>query len=296
MGGIVIALVVIVILAVLGTLGVTSGFLAFKATNGDADPNGDCETAPVLTDSVKNALEQGTAVSVDRHYFLNGVYFGVTEPSSYSVDDEVQLIINVSGFIDISTDKITMECGNNKMTKDGKENILIFDHSDATITIKEDSVTLSDSTSGANNASNIVAGGSDTYEVCFTGTDKDTTGIVLYAVELGSTANVSDISMYKGEVNLKEVKAPDFYENTLTSPKVQGFIVPAIEGAKEVCYSLTVSAKSGKDIAGAVYTTAYTGQAFVEDDGSLTEWGIEQIDGDITYESTYDYDFVISNA
>ena len=119
-------------------------------------------------------------------------------------------------------------------------------------------------------------------------------GDMLYVIETALSANVSDIQMYTlvgGQaVYLETQDVPDFYTNTITSSAVYAFKVPAIVGAIEVEYNLAFIAKSGKTIAGACYTTAYVGEATVNDDGKFIDWAVES-DGDADYEATFDEDF-----
>lgn len=295
---------------VLGILLVTSiAFGAYQLSVGGEAKNkinedttvnlitGDCNTAPTLSFAVRNALEQGTSVTTGAHYMVNGVYYGTSAPSSYSAGDKIQLILNASDYIDILTDEITLECGANKMTLDGDEAILMKAYTAPSIEIKEDSTVLTDSaTGGANNGTALSAGGSETFSVCFTGTDKKTTGDFIYIIETGVTTNVSKVSMYDGSSELTgdEDLVPSFYENTLSSPYKTAFKVPEIVGAKEKCYSLTIVAKSGKVVEGAVYTTAYVGEPLVEDDGSFIAYGTEQKDGDSDYEATFDEDIFLA--
>lgn len=249
----------------------------------------DCNTAPSLVESKFDDQQRGTAVTADANYLLNGEYVG-TSVSSFKAGDKVTVLYNSSSYIDTISEEITMVCGANNLRT------YIKDYSAPTLSVLEDLTALTDNAAGgASNASGIAVGGSDTYTVRITGVDKDTSGQLVYVVELSVNTNVSSVVMYDPSGSkLQTTDVPSFYSNTLSSPYRAAFIIPEVTDAIEKDYKLTVAAKSGKDIQGAVYTTAYVGQAFVEDDGSFTTFGVEQIDGDTKYEATFDYDFYIN--
>jgi hypothetical protein len=257
-------------------------------TDVDVTSSGDCNTAPTISTAVRNELEQGTAVSAGTLYKVNDIYYGSTTPD-LAPGDKVQMILNASDYIDVLTEEVTVECGANRVSA------LMSAYSDPTVEFKEDSTVLTDSASGGSaNASSVVAGGSETYKMCLTGTDKKTTGDAVFVVEVGSTTNVSDVNIYSGSNDLEEVDVPSFYTTTLTSPFKKAFKVPEIVGAKEQCYDVTVVAKSGETISGAMYTSAYVGEPLVEDDGSFVSYAVEDSTGDSDYEATWDYDITLA--
>lgn len=248
----------------------------------------DCNTAPTITVSAVDALQKGTTVTKSSTARVNGEYVG-SIPSTLKAGDKVELKLNASNYIDSIVPEFKVGCGNNLV------NTQMFATDAVTLKLKDDATTLTDTAvGGANNMSALGLGGTDTVKVVFTGIDKKSSGDLVYVVEMGSNANVSDISMYDltGK-SLDEVDVPSFYVNTLASPAKQAFIVPAVVGAKEIEYKLTYTAKSGKDIRNAVYTTAYSEQAFVDTDGTF-KVGVEDSLGNTKYEDTYDYDFWIT--
>lgn len=247
--------------------------------------NSNCNLAPTLQISVKDELQQGTAISADAKYLIDGEYFA-SAPSSFKAGSEVQVLLNASSYIDVLADPIVMGCGVNQVSE------TMFDFSAPAVEVKEDSTVLTDSaTGGANNGSAVASGGSQTFSYVLTGNNKDSTGNMILVMELGTNQNVSTVTMYDGSRELQEVDVPSFYTDTLSSPYTVAFEVPAVVGAIEKDYKVTMVAKDGKTISGAVYTTAYVGEPFVEDDGSFVEFGVEKEDGTTTYEAEFDYDF-----
>lgn len=285
----VIGVVLVILLAIAG-IGAGTGM--FNIGNGEIkllpgdlpDMIGDCNIVPTLSISAKDSQAQATSLSPGALYNVNGVYFA-TAPT-FARGDKVQVISNLSGYIDVLSPIQTLDCGANTLS------VLMNDYTAPTVKILEDSITLTDSVTGSSNGSAVVSGGSETFTVQFVGHDKDSTGDIIYVIELASTAKVSSVTMY-ADAQLEEVDVPEFYANTLSSPKVIAFKVPAIVGAVEKEYKMTFVAKSGQTIEGAVYTTAYVGEPLVEDDGSFTAWAVEDSTGTANYEATFDYDIAL---
>lgn len=259
-----------------------------------------CPYPPTLnTPTVVDAYNKGTSITVGQTYRVAGAAVGTTLPSLAN-GDKVQALINATGYVDFVTDTITVKCGANKFTLDGSPELSIVDQSDPTVTIKEDSTTLSDSaTGGTSNASNIAAGASYSYLVKFQGVDKKESADMLYVVELASTVNVSSVTMTDRATGklVPTASVPDLYSNALSgSPYRVAFEVPSVEGAINKEYDLNVAAAGDHMISGAVYTTAYTKQAFQEADGTFVKSGVENEASTATYISTFDYDFWIATA
>lgn len=250
----------------------------------------DCNTAPTVSTSIVNGLSKGSTVTATSRARVNGQYTG-SVPSTLKEGDEVELLLNASNYIDIIVPTFKLKCGANNV------NAEMFGTDAFTVVIKDDATTLTDSASGgANNATAVPNGGTKTVRVLITGIDKENSGDLVYVVELGNNANVSSIDLTDNLGNpMTKVATPRFYTQTLTSPKVQAFKIPAFSNAIEKEYKLSYSAESGKDIAGAVYTTFYSSQAYVDTDGSF-KVGIEDSDGTTKYEDTYDYDFSIATG
>lgn len=247
-------------------------------------PSTGCDEAPSLSANAKNSFAQSTAVSTGKQYFYDGQYF--SSSPSVAAGKNIAVLYNASSYIDVVSEDTKIACGANNI------NVLIKPYQAATIEIKEDSTVLTDNAAGgAHNATGISSGGSNTVDVYFTGHDKKSTGKSVFVVEFATSANISSVSMYDSNGNdLETIDVPGFYVDTLTSPYKKAFVIPEIDGAKEVKYSLTVVAKSGKTGVGAMYTTMYAGQAFADTDGKLIDWGVEDSDDSTKYEATYDYD------
>jgi hypothetical protein len=283
-----IALVVALgVLAATGNLG-KLGLASVTTEEGAAvvQPTGggvvDCNNAPTLSVAVRNAKQTGTAIITDKLYAVNSVYFGETAPT-FKYGDKVQVLANKTSYIDVLAPVVTLTCGANSIAID------MFDYAAPAVEMKEDNTVLTDGVAGIN-ASTIVAGGSNTLEVCITGTDKISTGDLVYVLEVGTNSKVSDINVYDGNGNLEKTDVPDFYVDTLTSPFKKAFKIPAIVGAQEKCFSITIAAKSAQTVEGVMYTTFYVAEPTVDVDGKFLPSVIENADGTATYEATFDYD------
>jgi hypothetical protein len=278
-------LVAVVILGAVGKLNM--GLFSTTSEEGNVvQPTGggtvDCNNAPTLNVAVRNAKSLGTAVTTTDEYAVNGVYFGSTAPT-FKYGDKVQVLATKASYINVLSPVTTLTCGANSVTLD------MFDYAQPTVELKEDSTVIG----GAVNASPIVAGGSNTLQVCVTGTDKTSTGDMTFVLELASNTRVSDLNMYDASGSLEKVAVPDFYVDTLTSPYKKAFKIPAIVGAQEKCYSLTIVAKSGQTIDGAAYGTFYVAEPVTDIDGTFLPSAIQDSDGVAAYEATFTSDFAM---
>jgi hypothetical protein len=248
--------------------------------------NGDDPSVSVIA---TNALEQDTLVTVGATYRVNGKTLGATY-SNPAKGDKVQILVNASNYIDTQISQFTVECGPNN------KNVDIYATAAPTLTILKDSTTLTDAaTGGANNLTALGAGGSQSFTLRVKGADLKSTSDLIYTVELGSVQNVSNVIMYNAAgAKLEKVTNPTFYSDTLTSPYVVSFKIPATTGSVELDYKIDVTAKSAKTVTGAVYTQVYGAQDAVDKDGTFVKNVIENSNGDTKYEFTADYDFFIN--
>jgi hypothetical protein len=288
-----IAIFGVVLLLVIGMFTGFGGLMSSTDTPVDADGNvivttSSCELAPSLTTNVKNAFAQATSVTTSEVYRVNGEYFS-TLPS-LAKGDKVQILANASGYIDVLSDEVTIDCGANTVSLKTEQ------YTAPTIEVKEDNTQLTDSaTGGAENGTAVTSGGSESFTYSIKGADKRTTGDMIVVIEAGKSQNVSLINMYDSNgQTLEEVSVPDFYVETLTSPEVIAYKVPAVVGAVEKAYTINFVADSGDTITGAVYTTTYVGEPLAEDDGTFTPFGVANADGEADYEATFDYDFFLA--
>jgi hypothetical protein len=282
--GLMVALVVLMAvgkinLGTLSTIGGEKGAEVVQPTGGGTV---DCNNAPSLNVAVRNAKQTGTAITTTDVYAVNGVYFGATAPT-FKFGDKVQVLAGKDSYIDVLSPVTTVTCGANSLALD------MFDYATPAVEIKEDNTVLTDAIAGVN-ASTIAAGGSNTLSVCVTGTDKTSTGALTYVIETSTNAKVADINLYDANGALVKATVPGFYTDTLTSPFKKAFQIPAIVGAQEKCYSMTIVAKSGQTVEGAMYTTFYVGEPIVDVDGKFVASAIEDADGIANYEATFDYD------
>lgn len=292
--GLWIVLLLVLALGAGGYIAYNQGLFAQKVTGG-IDPAlsaTDCETAPSVSVTAIDTLSKSTTLTATSqfttHARVNGNFVG-SIPSTLQKGDKVEVLVNATNYINDVIPEFAVACGNNIKTME------LYATDALTYKVKDEANTLTDGvTSTTTNATNIALGGSDTYDVFITGIDKKSSGDLIFAVEIGSSANVSDITMTDTGGNvLEEVTRPDFYALTLTSPELKFFKIPAIVNAVEKQYKLTVSAESSKDISGAVYTTIYSEEYFLNVDGTFMK-GVEDSDGTVKYEDTYDYDFYIN--
>jgi len=233
--------------------------------------------------SAVNALSKGTSVSVGSTVKVDGSLVGAM-PTTLQPGNSLSILLNATGYIDkvVSLDKVL--CGSNIISTE------LYATSAPTIRIKntDDNFMTDSATGGAVNQSALSAGSTNIFTVELSGVDKQSTGEMVVIVELGSSANVSSITLSKAGVPMQTVDVPRVYTKTIADGKVVAFKVPAVTGAVKEMYSLGVTLASGKVIGGATYFTVYGIQAFADTDGSFKS-GVEDADG--TDKSTYNADF-----
>ena len=258
---------------------------------------GGCNIASSIALSATDALNGGTPVTVGAQARVNDQYIGFVTLSSktFSKGDKVELLLNASDYIDTIVKIDEMACGSNSL------GAKLYATDDMTLSIKNDAGTavLTDAAAGgAVNETAVAAGGSKTWEVEFQGKDKKSSGNLIFVTELGSTANISSVTM--SNALGAEVTALDAVPTGLTESGSNlgryAFAISAFNNAVKVKYYLTVAMNEGKIIAGAVYNTAYSEQSFKNDDGSFVTAGVVDKSGDTVYEDDYDYDFFIASA
>jgi len=292
---------VIVVLAVFALL----AYLVVNVTNtqvpGITSGNGGsevlsagCNTAPTIDISIVDALNKGTSTTATWSAIKNGLYIGsISSATTFTPNDKVQILLsNSTSYIDVTTSEKTLGCGVNPI------NAEMYANTTATVTLKNDAgtATLTNAaTGGAVNASAIGLGGSAIYPVELKGIDRKSTGKLTYVVELGTDANVSSVTL--SDSNGNPVKKLSSVPSGLT---VSGnnlyrvaFEIPSINGAVKKVYNLAVQAASQKAITGAVYTTFYVNQPFVQPDGSFSN-GVSDTDGNTKYMDNYGYNFFVT--
>jgi len=250
-----------------------------------------CGLDTTLSINAVNALAKGTSVSPTYTAIVNG---GVAKTftsgvSKLSPGDSVVILASANDYLD-STTSTTVSCGSNDL------DVELFATDDvASIEIfNDDGDKVTDAIAGgAVNQSNLAPGESLTVEVKFKGTNEESTGDLIYIVEAGSAANISDITMSGDAEMLTSI--PSIHTTQVAGSKVVGFRIPAIEGAITQSYDLTFTLGSGKDMSGAVYTDVYSEQSFVDDDGTF-KVGIQDASGDAKYEDSSDSDFFVNAA
>ena len=290
--------IAIVLVAILAFMAISNTQVGqdLGLTDEDDAAASSCTVEPYIDLTVLNRLNQGSEVTVTVDGTINGVRKGslTIATQKFVVGDEVKLLISADNYVDKVVETTIVKCGQNDIsaTMDATTAAGVsFD-------LWEKSTDLTDAATGANgnNASAIAAGGSEVYTLFVKGSDNSATADLVYVVEIGSTQNVSSLTMTQAGSVLAEAEIPNFYVDTKTSPYKKAFTLPSFDNAIEQEYSITVAATTGKTISGAVYTTAYAKQAFVDNDGSYAV-GVTDSDNTATkYVWTDDVDMFIESA
>ena len=285
----------VALIAILGFLAYGQSQSVIGGSGTDVVGNGaGCNIDPVVTVTATNALNHGSTVTVGTAAIVNGTYIGqiTSGTTKFAEGQKVKLLLNATNYLDTEIPEFTISCSSNPVTAD------IYATDSMSLSIKDDAGTsvLTDSaTGGAVNESAFSAGGSKTWEIQITGKDKESSGDLIYVVELGSEANVSSVTMSdsSGNALTKLSSVPSGLTTSGSNLYRVAFRIPAVKNAVKKSVFLNVAAASSKTISGAVYTTAYSEQAFVESDGTFTS-GVADSDGNTKYEDAYDYDFYVT--
>ena len=251
-----------------------------------------CGIDTTLTINAVNALARGTAVSPSYVAKINnGVAMTFTSGTTkLSPGDTVSILANLTNSIDIIATSAPVTCGPNNLdielyATDDPAGIDIYNDDDNKMT---DNVA-----GGATNQTNLAEGEALTVKVKFKGNNEQSTGSLIYVVEAGTAANITAITMSGYAEKLTAI--PSVHTTQVAGSKVVAFRIPAVIGAVTKEYDLTFTLGSGKDLVGAVYTDAYSEQAFADDDGTF-KIGIQDQSGDSKYEDTLDADFFIESS
>jgi len=281
-----ISLLVVVILgiAVVGYMAYTN--TQFDNTPGATGPAG-CNTDPSISFSTVDKLSKSTSLSPAVSAIVNGVYVGNGSSYSYSAGDKVDFLFSLTSYIDNTLKGVVIECGPNAVANE------MYSTDSYTYRIKNDDgdFMTAAAAGGATNQTLLTAGETVIFDVEISGTDKESTGKMIMVVELGSSANISSITLS----DATKASVPSFYTTTTAGVQTAAFEIPAIVGANKKTYSLSVALVSGKLLSGAVYTDLYTVQDLVDTDGAFIS-DIEDADGTIKYEDKVESDFLINAA
>jgi hypothetical protein len=258
-GGAIVIVIVAVILVVM--------FMNKSSTPVTPTTSGTCPIQPAITTpTATDALNLGSSIGgLTVSYRKNGVYVGTTAPTVQKGDSISFIAGNATTVDQIFDPAYTVDCGNNP------KEITLKTYANATIQVTPDTLIgtgqyLSNAaTGGAANDTKTSSGGSRNNVIRFVGNDKKTTGKMLIVVELSSPTNVSIVAMS----GATSVPVPNGYTRQLTNGYAAAFEIPSQDGVSPASYNLQMSANTGYIIQGAVYTTVYAEQAFVDTDGSF---------------------------
>ena len=292
MGG-VIALIALVVLGMGGIAwGGATGW-TFSATGAESDPAKQAAACGIDTLATVNLVDKysGDAVETPTLYIKRAEKKAVAFTSGttkLSPGEGFELLASKTDYIDSvkSVKGSDIKCGGSNVIE-----MDLYPTSTIGLRIKNDDgdFVTDNAAGGATNQTDLNLGERLQVELEIAADSDEFSGDLVIVVELSETANVTSIEMS----GASKVATPSFYSNTLSSPKVQAFEVDGVTDNAKAIKTITAEAKSGKDIQGAVYVTAYSLQHFKEKSGSF-EKAVENIDGDSKYEDLSDVDFYVN--
>lgn len=253
-----------------------------------------CPTAPTMAVVGTDALVASTtATPTTINYIVNGVYKGTSAPAVIQ-GNAWTVVADLSGYL-AAPFSTNVGCGANEIATK------LYAYANATVTVKDDTVTSSNTLTnggGANNATAAAAGGVRNFPVIFQGTSQKSTGKLLWVVETpaSTSANVSSISASINGVVLSPVAIPNGIAAANAASVRTAFEVPAILGAASVNGNLQIQNAASKQVFGVVKQTFYAEQFFVDADGKVQEGAYDtSVNGNnaAKYQDSFTYDISI---
>ena len=254
---------------------------------------GDCEIAPSVSLSLLDAINRGTTISLSSaKTIVNGKFIGNTAFASktYEFGDKVQFVYNKSDYIDEISETVTVKCGSNSLSGD------LYATDTATFSVfNNDGNKVTDGTGAV---ATWQAGSTSpiNMEVRVESKSDQSTGDLIVVIESSNTTQVDDLTLSPAT----EVDVPEFYAVAGAGSIAKAYKVAALKDGEAKSFTLNLNPESGVGIGDSasegnntIYMTAYSEQAYVDTDGSF-KVGIENSDGTIAYEDTWDYDWVIA--
>ena len=285
-----VALWVLVALAVVGVIYFfATSQTGFGSDGGTTDPALCSEPTTTMTFPAVNALKQGTTVSTTVQASIDGATpISVGNATSFTVGDTVELLHTAGNFIDLKLDAFTVTCG---LAQAPTANVLATGTNTFRIFNTNNQLVTDAAAGGATNQSSSAS--PINMDIRVDGTVDESTGDLIVVIEATNTTQVDNIVL-SGLGGASSVAVPEFYSATAAGSIVKAFSVPEVLDGASVSGTLTVSPESGQTIdATSVYVTAYSQEWFVDVDGEFV-YGVEDSDGTIQYEDTWDYDFLIT--
>lgn len=224
------------------------------ATNG-------CAINPSIVYALTDALTPGTALTGGTNYYrLNGVYAGSTAPTTPGTVDV--LLTNTSYIAKIHTG-FPLNCGSNLFT----DSLYLLTNATQTIFANYNPAVILTNTAagGAYNETVAAAGVGYNWRFHQQGVPLKSTGTEMIVIELSALANVTGISIS----GATPITVPNGYTRQLTNGYVAAFILPAVTGNVATDNNIAITAATSKIVTGAVYTTTYSIQPFVDTDGTF---------------------------
>lgn len=254
-----------------------------------------CNVNPSVVPTVTDALQPGTSVTTVENYRLNGQFTGTTSPTTKGTAD---IMFDAGGYLNTTVYGVPIGCGSNLVTA------TIYAAAIPTVTVYKDngiSVLTNGATGGAVNESAAASGGQYNWKVHMVGTDKKSSGQMMFVVDLiAPNANITSVTLTPitgAPVATKLAAVPRGYSTQTSGGYSIAFLVPAIVGANTADYNLQAQANTGYFIRDSVYTTLYVLNPFVETDGSFnpgnTGWNSL---GAAKYYTTSTYNWCINTA
>lgn len=296
MSGAGIALAVIAVAAIVLVLGQMGYLEQFQSGTGGVtnSPSTCSDSTATLSFPAVDFYNQGTSVTSDptvRKTTSSGTtsYVNGTSSTSFGVGDKLQVLYKGGDYIDATGEEFEVSCG---LTSAPEQKLFATNTNTFRVFNTNNQLLTDAAAGGATNQSSSAAPIS--LELKIDSRTDQSTGDLVIVIE--STNTTSTRSLTLSGPGAVKVSLPTFYTGNAALSVSEAYEVPAVVDGNTATYTLQIEPESGQTVGAgddSIYVTAYSKQAFRDADGSF-KVGIENSQGVIQYEDTWDFDFMIT--
>ncbi len=253
------------------------GYLVLKPAPGSGGggsgqpltPSEDCGYKPEITIYGLDAIKTSTAATPTTvNYFVNGVYMGTAAPA-IKKGDTWRIIGDLAAYL-ADEQSLLIGCGLQAITAHP------YGYANATITLKDDPVSSSNTLTqggGAYNATLVPSGGVRNIGIIIQGTTQKSSGNLLLVFEgpASSASKVSGVSLTCNGAVMPTAVIPNGVAASGAASTRAAWTISAVIGAESKACNLQIQDVAGQTLSGIVYMKWYAMQKAVLADGTVAE-------------------------
>lgn len=228
-------------------------------------PATSCPYAPTESVSGIDAITLAAATPTTVNYIVNGVHFGTSAPL-VKQGDSWTIVGDLASYL-ADTQTFTIGCGVNPLTTHP------YAYANATVTIKDDIVTSSNTLTNGGGANNFTKfNGQRNLPVIFQGTSQKSTGKIFWIFEsaAGMAVNITSVTASCNGAALSPMAIPSAVAAANAGSYRQAFEVPAVIGSTTTTCNLQIQSTASGTVSGLQKNTFYAEQTYVDANGQVT--------------------------